>query len=280
MGINLKIGVLLAVFCFALGAEAKTRVLLVSDIDDTIKVSHILNWGGKLTRAANVSTPFRGMAELYRLIKQQDLLSTQIVYLSNAPERIAGMPLMDISHRSFLSLNNFPFGEMELRENLQDKQHKIRTLRRLMGELKPEVVILFGDNGEKDPEVYNQFYKEYSKETKIFSFIHQLYSSKSALYLPDFVLEKGSVIYPEQIGYVTPIEVSYVLKSSGLISESSYRSLLRNILPSILRESWINWDGLAAVTFPFYKKCPDFQWRWDRAIELSALKRKVMTTCQ
>ncbi|AGH95564.1 phosphatase domain-containing protein [Pseudobdellovibrio exovorus] len=264
----------------AMSWAGKKRVLLVSDIDDTIKVSHILNWSGKLTRAANITTPFRGMSELFHTLKQQNHLDVRVAYVSNAPERIAGMPLMDVSHRSFLSMNQFPYGDMFLRADLKDENHKIRTLRQLMKEQEPEVVILFGDNGEKDPQIYRLFFREFSSDTRVITFIHQLYSSDRTFQLWDLMLERGSKLHADQIGYVTPIEVALELKRQQIIGDRSYRKFVNTILPQILRETWIGWDGFTPMTFPQYKKCTDFRWQWGRVDELLELRKKISRVCR
>lgn len=256
------------------------RLLVISDIDDTIKVSHILSNSGKVSRASDVTTPFRGMAELYRAIIQENQQNRRVVYLSNAPATIAGIPALMISHKTFLSFNEFPYGEVELRENIFDKNHKINTIRRLIYEEKPDTVILFGDNGERDPEVYHQAYLEFGNKVKMITFIHQMYLTKAPFYIPDYFAELGMKVFPEQNAFVTPVEISLELKNQQIITESSYNDFIENLIPQIVDESFLKWDGLKPLTFPRFKKCSEFVWKWKLTPELNMLYKKISSVCR
>ncbi len=99
------------------------KVLLISDIDDTIKVSHILGpIAEKLARGGNITTPFTGMPQLYQLILNSfspkvtnENTSARVVYLSNAPEQVFGIPALLTSHQNFVRYNKFPAGDSHLR---------------------------------------------------------------------------------------------------------------------------------------------------------------------
>lgn len=267
----------------ALPGVAKT--LLVSDIDDTIKVSHILNLGGKVSRAADVTTPFRGMAELYRLIHYA---GADVTYLSNAPQEIAGIPALELSHKTFLSLNAFPYGPVllreDLREDLRDPDHKINELRRLMREERPDRIILVGDNGERDPEIYARFQREFAGQAEMVTFIHQVYNSRATGLLPGFtpafLLEKGAALQAGQIGFVTPVEIALELRNRGWLPADAYNWMAANIAPAIVAESRFKWDGLQALTFPAFKRCQDFRWHWPLPDELRGLHAKIMSVCR
>lgn len=263
----------------AVAANAKMKTLVISDIDDTIKVSHILSTAGKLSRASDITTPFAGMSQLYQLIMNQNPEANRMVYLSNAPEEIAGIPALEVSHRTFLSFNRFPPGEVELRENIFDKNHKINEIRRLINQEQPELVILVGDNGERDPEVYHQAYLEFSEKVRIVSFIHQMYSAYVPFYKPRFLAEVGATLSKEQIGYVTPIEIAIELKKQNLLDEESYRWMIENISPYIVNEENLKWNGLKPLTFPSFKNCADFVWRWKITPELNNIYDKIKKEC-
>ena len=271
---------LISLFSLNLNASDFPKTLLVSDIDDTIKVSHILSLAAKLGRASDVTTPFRGMAPLYRLIKHQNPQNTYIVYLSNAPQEIAGMPALEYSHKTFLGFNEFPQGAVALRADLHDQNHKINELRRLMETENPELVLLIGDNGERDPEIYHQFYREYSSKARIVTFIHQLYSTKAPFLTPGFIAQVGSRLYPEQIGYVTPVEISLELKNRNILGAAATQWMIDNISPAIVAERRLKWDGLGAVSFPAFKKCGEFVWKWKITADLQPLHKKIMSVCR
>lgn len=271
---------LLSLLVLFFSAQVFSRTLIISDIDDTIKVSHVLSLVGKTSRASDITTPFAGMAQLYRLILNQNIQDSRIVYLSNAPQKIAGIPALEYSHKTFLSYNEFPYGEVELRESLSDQNHKIKQIRMLIEQQKPDLVILIGDNGERDPEVYHQAYNEYSARTKIVSFIHQMYSSQKPMYTPNFLAKIGSKIYEEQIGFVTPIEIALELKQQNLLDQKSYEWMIQNVAPYIIKENKFKWDGLKPISFPKFKNCSDFEWIWEITPELSPIYQKIMLACR
>jgi hypothetical protein len=260
--------------------QAFSYTLIISDIDDTIKVSHVLNHAGKVSNALNVTKPFTGMAELYQLLLSQNPSSSRIVYLSNAPKEVAKIPAMKISHQAFLDYNNFPAGELALRADIFDPNHKITEIRRLLNQERPDVVILIGDNGERDPEIYNQAVQEFGARMRMISFIHILYASKKPLLLPKFMAETGSKIYPGQIGYVTPVEIALELQAQKLLSGAAAEWMTKNILPRILNEDSFKVETLRSIAFPFFSSCGDFVWRWPLSNETAKLSQKIKKMCQ
>lgn len=274
------------------------KVLLVSDIDDTIKVSHVLNKIGKFARAVDATTPFKGMAQLYQLIYNQNPTSTKIAYLSNAPKdfgalpnapkELAAIPASSVTHQLFLDYNKFPKGELILRENLQDQEHKAKALRRLIETEKPDVLIMIGDNGEKDVDFYKQATDEhaYMKNMLVLTFIHQLYKSEPSFFIPDVLDETGRTLFADQIGFVTPIEIALKLKEQQIIGQDKVDWMVRNVAPAIIAEASVKWDGLKPITFPSFKKCPDFQWNSVRflntqkdTLQLQTLIQRIESEC-
>jgi len=263
-----------ALFSFVAQAENK-KVLLVSDIDDTIKVSHILNPIGAVARAGNVYMPFTGMSDLYKLIINQNPSSTRMIYLSNAPEKIAGISLMRFLHEKFLIQNDFPKGDLLLRESLSEKNHKIKTIRKLVAEEKPDIVIMVGDNGEQDNKIYEQAAKEL-KAMGIHSetYIHQLYSIKNKF------IETGKPLLGGEIGYVTPFEIALDLKNKKWLDQASIDWMIENIMPPILEENSMESDTSGPITFPSFIKCSDFKWTVIVPPELLELSSKINKICR
>jgi hypothetical protein len=272
----------LALMAFSSASFAQNKkVLLVSDLDDTIKVSHILS-ASKLGRAFDVTTPFRGMAELYKLIVNENPLTTKVVYLSNAPEQIAQLPILKYSHQTFLKYNNFPEGELDLREDIFTKNHKITELRRLIETEKPDVVIMIGDNGEKDVDVYHQATAEYHHlGIQMITFIHQLYATQIPFYKFDFLAEQGRELYPEQNGFVTPIEISLQLNQENLLQAVSVNKMLNEVAPLIVSERRVlKIDGGKPLSFPFFKNCEDYKAKsFSPEFDTSEINRKIAIEC-
>ena len=265
--------VLVTLISTALFAQTTSKkVLLISDIDDTIKVSHILN-PIKYIRSIDTTTPFTGMAQLYQLIANQNVGSTQIVYLSNAPQEIQGVPVMEISHTKFLNTNYFPEGKLVLRADIKDQNHKINSIRTLVREMNPQVVIMIGDNGEKDVDTYLMAQKELAqKGIEFHTYIHQLYSSRS-------YIQRGRELLADQTGFVTPFEIALDLKSKGLFDEQSLTWMQTEILPYLVQEDWMKLDVGAPMSFPSFKNCSDYK-MIVMPKALLPLAKKISEKCQ
>lgn len=260
--------------------------LLISDIDDTLKVSSTLNMSDKLLRALDPTTPYLGMSQLFQLIVKQPEYLTKVIYLTNAPKELVKIPVMKYSHSTFLSYNQFPVGEVVLRENLKDENHKINYLRKILNSENVDEVILVGDNSEKDTEVYAKIVHEFSKKIKFTTFIHQVYSVEplgfwdwAFRFSRDDQYGRGRSLEVGQIGYVTPIEVALELKNQGKFHQHSWNWLLEKILPRILNETHPLWDMTRPITFPYFKNCSDFRWQWEKTTELIPLIQKIEQNC-
>lgn len=226
-------------------AFADNEVILVSDIDDTIKVSHVLDPDSTIANAFLPNNTFLGMPDLYEALIN-DKKVDEIVYLSNAPKF-----LMYPFHRHFLNREGFPHGRLLLNAGLSNKHHKLNSLRRIIENESPKELILVGDNGEHDTEVYATIAKEYP-ETKITAYIHQAYSK---------VGYKGNVGKPleeNQVGYATALDLSVQLMNRDMLTEESYVKLMSDIVPDALDEGNYG-ERRRALMFPAWLDCRDFQ---------------------
>lgn len=134
---------------------ADQQLLLVSDIDDTLKITHVDDkdravWNGVFTTRA-----FAGMAELYRGIVQDT--GAEVVYLSSSPAvlrpRIADL----------LRKNGFPAGMLVLRtlKSPRDRrEYKLDALNSL-AQITSASMILVGDDTQQDPEIYEEFMRSH-----------------------------------------------------------------------------------------------------------------------
>lgn len=199
-------------------AAATKKVIVVSDIDDTLKVSHILNPARAAARVANYSAHFTGMAQLFQLLARQPGTQTDFVYLSNAPSNIAGFKTWLPAHQRFLEHNNFPKGILNLRDDIHEKDHKIIEIRKLVKMQAPDVMIFLGDNGERDTEIYRQAVQEFQNTSIEFvTFIHQVYKTENGFLDGLLRLEIGKKLGPGQTGYVTPVEIALELQQHALL---------------------------------------------------------------
>ena len=153
---------------------------LVSDIDDTIKVTEIL--AGQETVVKNTFChefkPAPDMAKMYT-----DLGDIPVHYVSGGPQQLFG-PLYDYL---ITGAGGFPEGTFHLkffpknllsgetRSNLKrfiassldvTYDHKIAEITALMDKFKGRKFILIGDSGEVDPEVYSQIKRDRGEQVK------------------------------------------------------------------------------------------------------------------
>jgi phosphatidate phosphatase APP1 len=150
-------------------AKDKSGVGLISDIDDTIMISHVpqiaLAVWMVLASNPHKRKPVRGMQELYQFLSEKypDLFT---MYVSAAPWNL--FPTLS----KFVLSNGFPLGGFILRDlGPQDhviiqstEKHKLQTLPELF-ELFPKMKwILIGDDGQTDAKTYRKYALEYPEK--------------------------------------------------------------------------------------------------------------------
>ena len=226
-------------------AFADQKVILVSDIDDTIKNSHVLDTDSTVANAFIPKNAFLGMAPLYQAL-YKDKVIDEIVYLSNAPKF-----LMYPFHKRFLRKTGFPEGRLLLSKGLSNKGHKVNALREIIQNESPKELILIGDNGEKDTEIYASIQKEFP-EVKMTAYIHQAYSQLG--YYNNF----GKKLEEGQTGFATSLDLSADLLEQGVLNEDSYVNLVKEIAPVALSEGLKSERG-RPLMFPAWLDCRDFK---------------------
>lgn len=133
----------------------KIKNIIISDIDDTIKESHILETTGM---KQIVSSLFRGnyyryeaiqgMPELYQGLNRPDTL---IMYLTSTPFQLTPFLL------KFLRDNRFPDGPVFPRWlGYRKFNHKFRVLSKILNQIENQKVVLIGDSGELDLQIYRR----------------------------------------------------------------------------------------------------------------------------
>lgn len=154
---------------------------LISDIDDTIKVTEIPA-GNETVLKNTFCHPFKPVPEPEMVKLYKDIGDNPVHYVSGGPERLFG-PLYD---SLITGPGGFPEGTFHLRflprpsslEALstlinsvkspldETYKHKLREITILMDRFPERKFILVGDSGEVDPEVYNELRKRRPKQIK------------------------------------------------------------------------------------------------------------------
>ena len=134
---------------------------IISDIDDTILISHATQIGKKfwlsISKNAYTRRPFPGVSELYDIISNSG--TNPVFYVSSSDWSLADLI------KDFLKFRKIPQGPLLLKDlhiNLrnvwksgggshQHKEEKITLLLKLYPAMK---FVLIGDSGQHDPEIY------------------------------------------------------------------------------------------------------------------------------
>lgn len=141
---------------------------IISDIDDTIIVSHATKIGKKfwlsVSKNAYTRRPFPGVSEFYHLISQRG--KHPVFYVSSSDWNLYDL-IVD-----FLRFRHIPSGPILLQDlhvNLRniwksgggDHWHKLDKISLLMSLYKEMKFVLIGDSGQHDPELYSEVIKKY-----------------------------------------------------------------------------------------------------------------------
>ncbi|MEM8668984.1 MAG: App1 family protein [Planctomycetota bacterium] len=145
-------------------------VSVISDIDDTIKVSKVTDKSELLKNT--FMRPFRavgGMAETYRQLADAGAV---FHYVSGSPWQLY-QPL-----QGFLLDESFPQGTLQLKHfRLKDSsafdligsqiENKLAAIKPLLRDFPDRQFILVGDTGEQDPEIYGQLAREFPQQIRL-----------------------------------------------------------------------------------------------------------------
>jgi len=146
---------------------APEGISVISDIDDTIKISEVLD---KRTFLENTFLkpflPVPGMAETYRRWRDQ---GAAFHYVSSSPWQL--YPTL----QKFIDSGGFPAGSVSLRLfRVKDssffnflkesEQYKHETIRAILARYPGRRFVLVGDAGEKDPEIYGAIAREFPRQ--------------------------------------------------------------------------------------------------------------------
>lgn len=142
-----------------------TGSTVVSDIDDTIKITNVLD--KKELLANSFTREFRAVPNMAKLFAGWEKQGAAFHYLSASPWNLQS----DLA--AFVKENNFPDGVYHLRVlRLKDVQesaaflkssrpHKLSELTTLLKRFPKRKFILVGDTGEHDPEIYGEIARKF-----------------------------------------------------------------------------------------------------------------------
>lgn len=149
------------------------KMAVISDIDDTVLVTHTLNTFRKVrTLLIKNALKRKAVKEMKDLYQQFSLKGYPFFYVSNSESNL--FPLI----RLFLEHNHFPIGPIFLKpfvkwnqiikkkKRPENSSHKKEKITFLLNSLKDMNFILIGDDSQKDPEIYAEISKTFPGRIK------------------------------------------------------------------------------------------------------------------
>ncbi len=140
------------ILCSVGSAGAGIRV--VSDIDDTAKVTNVGSTWPAIWNGLFTTRSFTGMAELYQSLARER--GYEFEYLTGSPAAIG--PRV----RRFLRLNRYPEGGLTLKPTFGSESthdYKVRSLREMLVRFPDDQFILIGDDTQADVDAYDDLYR-------------------------------------------------------------------------------------------------------------------------
>lgn len=196
----------------AIAAAQTPKMILISDIDDTIKLTRIVNRGhlkSELENAINAHGAFIGMSQIYSMLHASGV---EIYYVSGAPRLISHLP------KDFIEDSGFPSGPVFLRWNLFSsiEDFKVKKIREILQQNQGARIILIGDNGEKDCASY----KRVKEDPEVGSMVKGIYIHKLYEGYPSMDPPQGQHIF------VTAGELALALHADELLTTDQLREVL------------------------------------------------------
>ena len=221
-----------------LQVSAGAKFGVISDIDDTVLQSSILDWktAAQLTFLHNARTrkPLLGVAALYQALQTgtHGTGANPFFYVSNSPWNLYDL-LED-----FLELNGIPYGPISLRRmGLREHEtlgpgdgQKFERVRDVMQRFPALRWVLLGDSGQADAEVYSRIAQEYG-ERVIAIYIRDVDPQTDSPYdhVVDGYVEKLSVAKVPMLRVADSLVIAQHALGAGLIPADAIDLVARDV---------------------------------------------------
>src|SRR5215469_11736754 len=189
------------------------NTMIVSDIDDTIKWSHILG-PEVIVDAPNYRLAFKGMPELYTSLADA---GAKFAYVTGAPDIIIDKLQIDSIPQKVVVTNHFPDGKIYLHKRGDSiEAFKLTTIIEIMNENPSFDFILIGDNGQRDVDTYAKVRQDKEVGSQVTEvFIHKIYEGGSS-----------TEPMPDQHVFLTAAELAAMLFGLNYLNEADLRTVV------------------------------------------------------
>lgn len=184
--------------------STKAPFFVVSDFDDTLAVTNVVDGAGMLkaalTQDAKTQPVVEGMSDFYACLEEDKGDRPGFALVSGSPAQYVNRV------RDFLTGHKFPVFGIYLRDLSPAtlSNYKQPVIRSLLKEI-PNAVVMVGDSGEHDPEVYSQMRDEFPERVK-------------AIYIRDAGHAEDKKRFKDMFLFKTPIEAAFDAIAKGLVS--------------------------------------------------------------
>lgn len=189
--------------------------LIITDVDDTVKVTDVLNKKNAVYNALFSKAAFSGMSQLYR---ELDVGGNVFYYISGSPTYI------EEKVSNFLDYNNFPQkNNLILKNGMKTPtyDYKVAAISKVIRASTADKIILIGDDTEFDPEVYQAVDQNFPGRVESI-YIRAVQNRK----LPDLLIMKnffsaveiaGNEVLADHLNSDSLLRIthSFVLKDNG-----------------------------------------------------------------
>jgi phosphatidate phosphatase APP1 len=214
--------------------SANNDTIVVSDIDDTILVSHSTKLFKKLRlmlfKNARTRMPFEGVAAFYRALESYEEGKKRSFFYVSASEWNLYDLLID-----FFSFQGIPMGPLLLSDKKlkifrfwkqgKKTQDKVDRLKELFQFYPDKRFILIGDSGQQDPETYLRILGMFPSRVEVI-YIRYIGSKKKNKRLEDAVREAAE-LNVEMVPVHTTIEAAMHAAVIGLIDKGQVAKIRR-----------------------------------------------------
>lgn len=265
------------IFILSLSSLSSAKIIVISDVDDTIRNTHIrpqthgkrakLKQAKAFIQGARDPNSFLGMPNLYAAMTSNEI---EIQYVSSAPEWVSFWP------RKFIQAF-FPEGKIWNRKSIRihPEEYKVETIAQIMKDHPKDEFILIGDNGERDAFVFQKIQNHPHLGHQVKGvFVHQLYST-----------EIGTPIFENQTSFLFGADLALHLYLIGALSDEQLGLVLKKIKNHLSFEKQNSekiiphfmWDGFDPEKFEQNKnllQSPSLQTKFEEIVaQLGRLKK-------
>jgi phosphatidate phosphatase APP1 len=244
---NMLIAAIVLSMCLiACPARAADSFILVSDLDDTVKITNVLDHDEAIKNALASELVFAGMPELYRYLLGKNYPAGRLQFLTGSP--------FALKHKVRELLNiHFPAYRLTLREpkELPSKalEFKTKHMAKLYGK-SGDNFLLIGDDTESDPDVYKAFAVPRPNQV-LAIYIHRI---------------TGRKLPPESVAFVTAYDIAMHEFLAGRLSEKQTADVGEAVFKSE-----------DAAFLPNFQECPpkDYEQISGLPPTLAQLKKQI-----